>query len=141
MRLAALELARLWLGTPYLEGASQCGVGADCVGLIEGIARDLGLACPSRIALKRDLLAAAQAFLRPCKELGPGRILLLAQAPGGTPVHAGLLVEEGRLIHAHWTAGIALNRYGRWFQARTTHVFDWPDHPVLPPPSAQEGSD
>jgi hypothetical protein len=35
--------------------------------------------------------------------------------------------EAGRFIHAHWTAGIVENRYGNWFKARTTHVFDWPD--------------
>ncbi len=32
-----VELARLWLGTPYVHQASTRGAGADCLGLIRGI--------------------------------------------------------------------------------------------------------
>lgn len=124
-----MRVARAWLGTPYVEGASECGIAADCVGLIEGIARDLGLACPSRSALTRDLVAAAHQFFLPCAEAQPGCVILLAQSPGATPVHAGLLSANGRFIHAHWTAGVVENRYGNWFRTRTTHVFDWPVRP------------
>lgn len=131
MRHRAISLARHWLGTPYVEGASQRGVGADCVGLIEGLARQLDLTCPSRIALHHHLLAAAQSFLQPCEMLRPGCVLLFAQRPGGPPVHAGLVGENGRFIHAHWTAGIVENRYGTWFRTRTTHVFDWPEPKAL----------
>jgi len=131
MRTEAMRLARAWLGTPYVEGASQCGVATDCVGLIEGVARDLGLKAPSRIALKHDLVAAAYLFLEPCEEPSPGCVILFAQSPGGVAVHAGLMGEAERFIHAHWTAGIVENRYGNWFKARTTHVFDWPDSNAL----------
>ena len=127
MRAEAMRLAWTWLDTPYVAGASQCGIATDCVGLIEGIARDLGLTCPARTALKRDLVSAAQMFLEPREEAAPGCVILLAQTPGGAPVHAGLMGEAGRFIHAHWTAGVVENRYGTWFRARTTHVFDWPD--------------
>lgn len=129
MRLEALGLARAWLGTPYVEGASLCGVAADCVGLIEGLARDLGLACPSRTSLTRDLVAAAGVLLVPCEKALPGCVILFAQSPGQAPVHAGLMGEGRRFIHAHWTAGIVENRYGNWFESRTTHVFDWPARP------------
>ncbi|OYU75333.1 MAG: hypothetical protein CFE32_14695 [Alphaproteobacteria bacterium PA3] len=127
MRTEAMRIARAWLGTPYVEGASQCGVATDCVGLIEGVARDLGLKAPSRTALSRDLLAAANLFLEPCEDPIPGSVILFAQSPRGLPVHAGLMGEEGRFFHAHWTAGVVENRYGRWFKSRTTHVFDWPN--------------
>ncbi len=127
MRTEAMRLARDWLGTPSVEGASQRGVATDCVGLIEGVARDLGLIAPSRTTLKRDLVAAANLFLEPSEAPSPGCVILFAQSPGGVPVHAGLMGEAGRFIHAHWTAGIVENRYGNWFKARTTHVFDWPD--------------
>ncbi len=139
MRLEALRLARQWLATPFGEGASQCGVAVDCVGLIEGLARDLNLTCPSRTALKHDLLVAAQSFLRPCAEPSPGCVILLAYKAGGAPVHAGVMAEEGRFIHAHWTTGVVENRYGRWFKMRTTHVFDWPDPPTSPPPPRPTG--
>jgi NlpC/P60 family putative phage cell wall peptidase len=129
MRLLVLEQARTWLGTPFVPEASLRGIGTDCVGLIEGIARELGLACPDRRALNQDLEAAAGAFLRPCAEPVPGTLILLALQPFGPPVHAGLVSENGRFIHAHWTAGVVENRYGSWFRARTTHLFDWPEAP------------
>lgn len=140
MRLEALGLARTWLGTPYVEGASHRGKAADCVGLIEGITRDLGLTCPARTALKRDLVAAAQLFLVPSEEPRPGCVILFAQSPGGPPVHAGLMGEDGRFIHAHWTAGVVENRYGRWFKMRTTHLFDWPDPSLSTHALAEKGS-
>ncbi|GIU67610.1 NlpC/P60 family protein [Candidatus Phycosocius spiralis] len=126
MRLEVLEKARAWLGTPFVPEASLRGIGTDCVGLIEGIARELGMACPDRQSLNQDLEAAAHAFLRPCPEPVPGTLILLSQQPFGPPVHAGLVSENGRFIHAHWTAGVVENRYGSWFSVRTTHVFDWP---------------
>lgn len=36
-----VALARGWIGTPYLHQASRRGVGADCLGLIRGIWREL----------------------------------------------------------------------------------------------------
>ena len=36
-----VKAARAWIGTPYLHQASRLGVGADCLGLIRGIWRDL----------------------------------------------------------------------------------------------------
>lgn len=139
MRTEAMRLARDWLGTPYVEGASQCAVATACVGLIEGIARDLGLKAPSRMALKCDLVAAANLFLVQREEPCPGCVILFAQSPGGVPVHAGLMGVAGRFIHAHWTAGIVENRYGNWFKARTTHVFDWPDFNALAQAPGQKG--
>jgi NlpC/P60 family putative phage cell wall peptidase len=134
------DVARLraWLGTPYLAGASQRGVATDCVGLIEGLARDQGIALPSRPRRTQDLLSAAAQFLRPSSTLAPGCIILLAQQPGGPPVHAGIMVAPDRFIHAHWTAGVVENRYGCWFQRRTSHVFAWPDGEASSNPLMQD---
>nr|WP_238441088.1 hypothetical protein [Frankia sp. AgW1.1] len=33
--------ARRWIGTPYHHQASVCGIGADCLGLVRGVWRDL----------------------------------------------------------------------------------------------------
>jgi NlpC/P60 family putative phage cell wall peptidase len=35
--------ARTWLGTPFMHQQSMRGIGVDCVGLILGVGRDLGL--------------------------------------------------------------------------------------------------
>ena len=140
MRLKAIDLARTWLGTPYVEGASQRGIASDCVGLIEGISRDLGLICPSRTAMKRDLVAAAHLFLVPTEDPRLGCVILFSQSPGGPPEHAGLMGDDGRFIHAHWTAGVVENRYSRWFRTRTSHLFDWPDLSLSIQAPAEKGS-
>ena len=37
----SVEIARGWLGTPYLHQASVRGAGADCLGLVRGVWREL----------------------------------------------------------------------------------------------------
>jgi len=41
VRVAALEAARGWVGTPYRHQASLKGEGADCLGLIRGVWREV----------------------------------------------------------------------------------------------------
>ena len=36
-----VELARSWIGTPYVHQASVRGVGCDCLGLLRGVWREL----------------------------------------------------------------------------------------------------
>ena len=126
MSQRALQIAQNWLGTPFLEGASQRGAGCDCAGLIEGIARELGLSCPSRQSVDHDVLAAASIFLTPCDDVEAGDLILLARVPHGPPLHAGIVTDTGTIIHAHWSAGVIENRFGAWFTRRVTHIFAWP---------------
>ena len=122
-----LHHARRWLGTPFLEGASVRGTGCDCAGLIEGIARELGLAYPIRHLVQHDILAAACAFLVKVETPRAGHLVLLSRDPQGPPLHAGIMTDQDTLIHAHWRAGVVENRFGNWFAARVTHIFAWPD--------------
>lgn len=126
MSARAVALARTWLGTPFLAGASVQGVGCDCAGLIEGIATQMAMPCPIRHMVQHDILAAASAFLLPTDAYTAGNLVLLAREPNGPPVHAALITEVGTLIHAHWSAGVVENRFGNWFTRRVTHVFAWP---------------
>ena len=41
MRAAIVAAARGWLGTPYRHQASVRGEGADCLGLVRGVWREL----------------------------------------------------------------------------------------------------
>ena len=71
--LSVVVEARRWLGTPYLHQASECGVGADCLGLLRGVWR--GVIGPEPFFMpsysrdwsepqgREDLWAAAQAVL------------------------------------------------------------------------------
>ncbi|TDX65145.1 NlpC/P60 family putative phage cell wall peptidase [Methylosinus sp. sav-2] len=40
-RARVLEIARVWLGTPYHHQAAVRGAGCDCLGLVRGVWRDL----------------------------------------------------------------------------------------------------
>lgn len=42
-RAAVVDQARGWLGTPFHHGQACRGVGCDCVGLLVGVAAELGL--------------------------------------------------------------------------------------------------
>jgi NlpC/P60 family putative phage cell wall peptidase len=123
----AIEIARAWLGTPFVEGASVQGVGADCAGLIEGIARQLGVPYPSRPDVEADFERAARQALVPVPEPVVGGLILLGAQPGGPARHGAIVTEGGTLIHAHWRAGVVENRFGSWFKARLTHCFAWPE--------------
>ncbi len=41
MSAAVVAAARNWLGTPYRHQASVKGVGADCLGLVRGVWREV----------------------------------------------------------------------------------------------------
>jgi len=45
-RTDVVAAARTWLGTPFHHQARLQGVGVDCVGLVIGVARTLGLVAP-----------------------------------------------------------------------------------------------
>ncbi len=127
MSCPAIIEARRWLGTPFRANASVCGVGTDCAGLIEGIARKLGTPYPSRQAVQDDILTAARSFLLPTNVAIAGALILLAREPGSAPLHAAIVTDADTLIHAHWSAGVIENRFGNWFSHRVTHIFNWPD--------------
>ncbi len=38
-----VEKSREWIGTPFHEQGRQKGIGCDCVGLILGIAKEIGV--------------------------------------------------------------------------------------------------
>lgn len=40
------DIARTWIGTPFHHQARLKGVGVDCIGLIIGVARELGVVAP-----------------------------------------------------------------------------------------------
>jgi NlpC/P60 family putative phage cell wall peptidase len=125
MSQSAISIARDWLGTPFKEAASVCGVGCDCAGLIEGVARTLGIECPDRATVQSDILTAARTFMVECNCAQACSLVLLSREPGGAPLHAALVTDIDTLIHAHWSAGVVENRFGAWFQRRVTHVFCW----------------
>ncbi|MBC7141961.1 MAG: peptidase, partial [Rhodobacteraceae bacterium] len=79
----AVAVARGWIGTPYRHQASARGAGADCLGLLRGVWRELYGAEPEPVpAYTQDwsepegaerLWQAARRHLRDCDPRSPVR--------------------------------------------------------------------
>ncbi|MEM8790808.1 MAG: NlpC/P60 family protein [Pseudomonadota bacterium] len=109
-----VAIAQSWLGTPYRHQASCKGAGADCLGLIRGIWRELYGAEPEMPpAYTPDwgeargdeiLMAAALRHLKPVERAKPGDVLLFRMRETGPAKHLAVLSETGetpRMIHAY----------------------------------------
>lgn len=120
-RTLIVETARSWIGTPYMHQASVKAAGADCLGLIRGVWRELIRDEPERIPAyspdwsepsgREDLLAAAQRWLIPkplCVEAA-GDVLLFRMRDGAVAKHLGIAAQIGdsaSFIHAYTGHGV-----------------------------------
>ncbi|WP_284164159.1 peptidase [Frigidibacter sp. SD6-1] len=100
----AVAAARRWLGTPYRHQASTQGAGADCLGLIRGVWRELYGHEPelppaytadwSEPGGEELLWAAALRHLLPVPEeirFHSGQVALFRMRDGGVAKHLGIL--------------------------------------------------
>jgi NlpC/P60 family putative phage cell wall peptidase len=148
-RDAIVTAARGWLGTPYHHQASLRGVGADCLGLIRGIWRELYGAEPEAMPPytpdwgsaegSETLLAAAARHLVGLDDVGearPGDVLVFRMRDRGVAKHAGILsalpasglLEGDRtgLIHAQEGLGVVEIALGLWWRRRAVAAFQFP---------------
>jgi len=109
----AVALARSWIGTPYRHQASVKGAGADCLGVLRGVWRELYDEEPETPPpykpnwydnLKDDLLLRkAFEYLVPLNtlaEASPGDVLVFRMRPGMAAKHCGILTSDGMMVHA-----------------------------------------
>jgi NlpC/P60 family putative phage cell wall peptidase len=135
---AVVAAARLWIGTPYHHQASVRGIGADCLGLIRGLWRDLyGAEAETPPGYSRDwgeangaetLLAAATRHLIPKRTdlAEPGDVLVFRMRSDAIAKHAAVLATPATFIHAmedRLTAEIA---FSAWWRRRLAAVFAFP---------------
>lgn len=137
-RDAVVAAARAWIGTPYHHQASLKGVGADCLGLIRGVWRDLyGVDAEQPPGYSRDwgeasgeetLIAAASRHLVPKyrSALAPGDVLVFRMRPGAIAKHAAILATPTTMIHAMEDRRAAEIPFGAWWQRRLAAVFAFP---------------
>lgn len=109
-RAAIVDEARHWIGTRFHHGASKRGVGADCIGLIVGVARELGVPEATDFAdyapaqgYGREpdpvmIREACRQFLCECAIARAGDILLLRF--NKDPQHFAIVTAPGYMIHA-----------------------------------------
>lgn len=113
---AAVDIARRWIGTPYLHQASVKGAGTDCLGLLRGVWREIHGDEPAQIppysqdwseaAGREDLMMAADKWLIRKDILNgtPGDVLLFRMRAGAVAKHlgiAGRIGAEATFIHAY----------------------------------------
>ena len=132
------DIARSWIGTPYVHQASVKGVGCDCLGLLRGVWRELRGEEPEdappyapdwaeatgaetlRDALARHLSAVAPATLH------PGDVALFRMAPRGPAKHCGIVAEKSgalTLIHARQNKRVGEEPLGAFWRQRLAYAF------------------
>lgn len=135
--------ARGWLGTPYRHQASVKGEGADCLGLVRGVWREVVGAEPERLPAyspdwaevggEERLLAAARRWLAEIEIAAarPGDVLLFRMSPGAPIKHCAILSEDGlpepRIIHAYWGRSVVESWMGAWWRRRLAAAFRLPN--------------
>ncbi|MBI1756209.1 MAG: C40 family peptidase [Fimbriimonas ginsengisoli] len=68
-----IAIARSFLGTPFVLDGRVKGQGIDCGGLIVGVFREAGLACPDPLPLDGGESVSGQAAVAPAKALANAR--------------------------------------------------------------------
>jgi len=148
-RVAIVEEARSWLGTPYHHQASVKQVGCDCLGLLRGVWRAvIGPEPEAMVAYTPDwgqatgeetLLAVANRHLVPIglEAARPGDVLVFRMKPRAVAKHCGILVGENRFIHAFEKAGTVEANLSDWWQRRVAGAFSFPAGNDLPSEARQ----
>lgn len=137
-RIAAV--AEAWIGTPYRHRASLRGAGADCLGLVRGVWREvvgrepaaLPPYAPDWAEARREelLLTAMRDFFRATPEAGLGDVLLLRIGARGAATHLGVIVAAGgspRMVHAYSGRGVVASTVGPAWRRRIAGAFGFPE--------------
>ena len=110
-----VDIARGWIGTPYVHQASVKGAGCDCLGLLRGVWRELGRDEPETLPNYAPdwgeagggetlYMGLARHFAEiPLCGLKPGDIAVFRMLPRVPAKHCGLVAERAgqmTLIHA-----------------------------------------
>lgn len=133
-----VRAARGWIGTPYLHQASLKGAGADCLGLVRGVWREVCGAEPEALPPyapgwaeeggRETLAAAARRHLVeiPYTEQRPGDVLLFRWRAHLPAKHAGIAAPDGYMIHAQEGAAVTEIALNRWWRRHLCLVFRFP---------------
>jgi NlpC/P60 family putative phage cell wall peptidase len=137
-RETVVALARGWIGTPYHHQASRRGIGADCLGLVRGVWRELyGTDAEAAPAYSRDwaeasgeetLLAAAQRHLVRLVGAQPqaGDVVVFRLRPGLVAKHAAIMTTPATLIHAMEGGPVTEVALSPWWRRRIAGVYSFP---------------
>ena len=136
MREDVVFVARRWLGTPYQHQASCEGAGADCLGLVRGIWRELCGAEPAEVpaytpdwseAAKDEwLLVEMGRYFRPVTgDAQVGDVLVFRMR--AVAKHLAIVSVPGKIIHAYSGRGVVETPLSPAWERRIAGVFRFPD--------------
>lgn len=139
MRQDVVDLARSWIGTPYLHQGARRGVGTDCLGLLLGVWRELYGNLPFKVPpygigwdapdQSERLWGAACTYLEP-KDLGDGSVgdvLLFRMRQAGPARHLGIDTGEGTFVHAYSRHAVLESGLSTPWARRIVARFTFPD--------------
>ena len=137
-RQSIVECARGWIGTPYHHQASCRGVGADCLGLVRGVWRELyGTDAELPPAYSRDwaeasgqetLLAAAARHLVAIEvaDADTGDVIVFRLREGFVAKHTAILSSRTSFVHAMEGGPANEVPLTAWWRRRIAGAFAFP---------------
>jgi NlpC/P60 family putative phage cell wall peptidase len=140
-RAAIVAAARRWIGTPYRHQASCRGAGADCLGLVRGVWRELYGREPevpppytpdwaeARETAGETLAEAARRHLAEIavEDADAGDVVLFRMRPQGPAKHAAILAAPGRMIHAYSGRAVVETALTPWWRRKLACAFRYPN--------------
>lgn len=133
-----VQIARSWLGTPYHHQASCRGVGADCLGLVRGVLRELyGNDAEVPPAYSRDwaeasqtetMLDAAKRHLASVEvdNINAGDVVIFRYRRRTLAKHAGIMTDHSHFIHAMEGGPVSEVALTHWWRRRIAAAFSFP---------------
>lgn len=132
-----IELARAWIGTPYVHQASVKGAGCDCLGLLRGIWRERHGEEPEVIPPylpdwdepgRENLHDGLARHLEPVPlaKIASGDVLLFRMMPRVPARHCAILAEQdGRptLIHARQNKRVSEEVFSAFWRKKLAYAF------------------
>lgn len=137
-----LMAARAWIGTPYRHQASVKGGGADCLGLLRGVWREVYGAEPEPVPPYSEdwaepshheiLMEAADRWLKrkPVSVEAEGDVLLFRMREGSIAKHLGIQSATGDtpgFIHAYTQHGVIESSLSQPWRRRIVGRFAFPE--------------
>ena len=139
-RSEIVACARGWVGTPYRHQGATCGAGADCLGLVRGVWREMYGGEPEVVPAysmdwsepqgeERLWAAAARHLVAKSAPVGPGDVVLFRMRAGSVAKHLGIVSQagpDGRFIHAYARHGVVESPLSAPWQRRIVAMFEFP---------------
>lgn len=132
--------ARAWIGTPYQHQASVRGAGADCLGLVRGVWREVVGAEPCALPpytrrwdeceCEESLWRALCRHLSPAPAAGDGDVALFRMIEGAPAKHVGILASDrsgaATVIHAYSGRSVVETTLSESWRHRSVAAFAFP---------------